>query len=162
MTAVRFEYLIKGVEALRQRLIEMTPKIRRTFGYKAMRRGGEAVRELAASPGVVPVLAQPKYVRGQLVRKPGTLRDNIKVRKSREDTREGNVGVFVNVKPAKGENRGANSPNDPYYWRFVHFGTRYMRARPFLTIGAQQLEGEALRRISAELGVGFEQLNLEL
>ena len=89
-------------------------------------------------------------------RKPGTVRDAIRVRTSKRDRKEGNVGVFVNVRPLPGNKytrttvnslfrgqvhgwalkkkseRGAHNPNDPFYWRFLEFGTRKMGAKPFL------------------------------
>jgi hypothetical protein len=54
-------------------------------------------------------------------RKPGTVRNAIRVRTSKEARRAGNVGVFVNVKPLR-RGGGARSPDDPFYWRFLEFG----------------------------------------
>jgi HK97 gp10 family phage protein len=65
-------------------------------------------------------------------RKPGTVRDAIRVRTSKADRKAGDVGVFVNVRPAKAGARGAKNPNDPFYWRWLEFGTKKMSARPFL------------------------------
>jgi HK97 gp10 family phage protein len=65
-------------------------------------------------------------------RKPGTVKQAIRVRTSKADRRAGDVGVFVNVRPAKAGQRGAKTPNDPFYWRFLEFGTKKMPARPFL------------------------------
>lgn len=89
------------------------------------------------------------------------------VRSSKADKRDGNVGVFVNVKPLPGDKfkrvvgrgffggktvrrvlvkateRGAKNPFDPYYWKFLEFGTKKMAKRPFLAEGAKKL-GDAL------------------
>ena len=65
-------------------------------------------------------------------RKPGTVKQAIRVRTSKADRRAGDVGVFVNVRPAKAGQRGAKNPNDPFYWRFLEFGTKKMPAKPFL------------------------------
>ena len=46
----------------------------------------------------------------------------------KQDRRAGDVGVFVNVKPLK--NGGAKNPLDPYYWRFVAFGTKAHAIKP--------------------------------
>jgi hypothetical protein len=50
------------------------------------------------------------------------VRNAISVRTSKRDRREGNVGVFVNVRPAKAGARGAKSRQDPFYWRWLEFG----------------------------------------
>lgn len=56
------------------------------------------------------------------VRKVGTVKKAISVRTSKLAKRRGDVGVFVNVRPAKGGSKGAKSPNDPFYWRWLNFG----------------------------------------
>ena len=71
------------------------------------------------------------------------------VRVSRASKAAGHVGVFVNIRPAEGtqyvkhnllgvkyktikreSQRGARSPNDPFYWRFVNFGTKKREQTP--------------------------------
>jgi hypothetical protein len=52
------------------------------------------------------------------------------VRTSKADKKDGNVGVFVNVKPAKSGQRGAKSRDDPYYWRWLEFGRSARVGRP--------------------------------
>ena len=156
-----FTLSVEGIARLKERLAEMTPTIRRNYARKALLKGAEVVRKTAASPGVVPVLGNPIYRRGVLIRKPGTVRDAIKTRTSKDTAKTGDVGVFVNVAPARGADRGKNNPNDPYYWRWVHFKTKRNNVpRPFLLIGANQLEGEALRQIEASLVPDLKQLNL--
>lgn len=152
---------ISGNDVLAARLLAMTPIIRRKFAMKALKAGGKVVVKAAAAPGVAPVLSRAIYRKGVLIRKPGTMRDAIKVRSSRDVNRTGDVGVFVNVKPAKGSQRGAYSPDDPFYWRFVHFKTKTNRnPKPFLNVGAQQLEGNAFDAIKNTLGPDLQQLNL--
>ena len=66
------------------------------------------------------------------------------------------LGVFVNVKPAKGANVGANNPFDPFYWRFlVGTGGRFSAA---LKAGAAKL-GEALKTFETTLGPQIQRLN---
>jgi hypothetical protein len=71
------------------------------------------------------VLAVPSPYRTK-----GLLKRKISVRVSKQSRSEGNVGVFVNVRPAKSGDRGANSKLDPYYWRFVAFGTKAHTIKP--------------------------------
>lgn len=148
-----FRRLIKVLESL-------SPTLRRNYLRKALRKGGEVVQKASAAPGVVPILAKAVYRNGKLIRRPGTLQRRIVVRNSKDKERDGDVGVIVNVKPARGAQRGAYSPDDPFYWRFVHFGTKKMAARPFLTIGARELQGPALRAIEQSLKPDIDQLNL--
>lgn len=100
----------------------------------ALAAGARLVRDEAKrNAPVMSSAAQAPY------RKPGTVKTAIKVRTSKLDRRAGNVGVFVNVKPAKAGQRGAKNPSDPFYWRWLEFGTKKMRARPFLQAGANRL-----------------------
>lgn len=153
--------VVKGIPELAARLRALTPELRKGAVKKAMRQGGLVVMRRASQAGVVPILSGPIYRRGVLIRKPHTLQIAIKVRNSRDVNRTGDVGVFVNVLPAKGAERGKYSPNDPFYWRFQEFGTRYIRARPFLRTGALLLTGPALQAIEKSLGPQIQQMNLQ-
>ena len=155
-----FTYDKESFDRLIRVLKQLSPTMRRGMLRKALRAGAKLVQRTAATPGIVPILQKPVYKRGKLVRRPGTLQRNIIVRRSKDAEQDGDVGVFVNVKPARGALRGADSPDDPFYWRFVHFGTKKMAARPFLTIGARELQGPALRAIEASLKPDLEQLDL--
>lgn len=159
------EFKISGAEALKQILEKMTPLLRRRYLRKALFKGGEVVKKRASQVGIVPVLTRPVYRKGEMIRKPGTLRDNILVRNSKDAAREGNVGVFVNVLPAKGANRGTNNPNDPFYWRWVNFqhrsrSGRVIPGKHFLEAGGQMLQGPALRAIEEQLKPDIQNLNL--
>jgi HK97 gp10 family phage protein len=75
--------------------------------------------------------------------------DYIAVRASKFARQAGDEGVYINVRGIRGAARvrklgkaGANNPNDPFYWRFLEFGTRKMARRPFL-VPAVQTQGEA-------------------
>lgn len=52
------------------------------------------------------------------------------MRASKFARRGGNEGVYVSVRPLRGSRQkklgkaGANNPNDPFYWRFLEFGTK--------------------------------------
>lgn len=155
-----FRFDISGLQVVTDKLLAMAPTIRTKYARKALVAGAQIVQKVASTPGIVPVLAAPIYRRGVLIRKPGTVRDSIKIRNSKDVNKTGDVGVFVNVKPAQGVDRGRYNPNDNFYWKFLEFGTRYMRARPFLRIGGGQLEGPALEAVIATLAPDLQQLNL--
>lgn len=100
--------------------------------------GGRLVRDEAKR--LAPVLQRPAPYRTK-----GLVRDRIALRTSKAARRAGNVGVFINVRPAAGArfktkttklfglkvrsrtqtragDRGAKSAKDPFYWRFQEFG----------------------------------------
>jgi HK97 gp10 family phage protein len=106
---------IEGLDDLIKTLKEIPVKLRKRALRNALAAGARIVRDAARL--AVPILSKPsKY------RTPGTVRDAIKVRTSKRDSKAGDVGVFVNVQPAKTAARGAKSAKDPFYWRWPEFG----------------------------------------
>lgn len=141
-----FDLEVKGLDELKAALQQMPDKIRKRAVFKALLAAGRVVRDEARKK--VPVLAEPaKY------RRPGVLKRAISLRRSKIAARSRMQGVFINVrslqsvlKKTKSVTKrsalgavGAKNPNDPFYWRFVEFGTRKMRARPFLAEAAKKL-----------------------
>lgn len=153
-----FGLVVGGIDRLKGVLLSLAPLIRRKYGRKALRKGAAIVRDRAKL--ATPVLARNIYRRGVLIRKPGTVRDAITVRRSKDAERNGDVGVFVNVKPAKGSDRGRYSPADSYYWRWIHFATkRNKNPIPFLSIGGRDLTGDPLKAIETSLAADINKLN---
>lgn len=150
------EARVLGIPDLRAALMGVVPKLRVRALRNALSAGARLVRDEARR--ATPVLAAPIRRKGIVVRNPGTLRKAISVRTSKIARRRGDVGVFVNVRPAKRGARGANSPTDPFYWRFVEFGTKFVAARPFLTVGAKRL-GDALQVFIAKIGPAIDKVN---
>jgi HK97 gp10 family phage protein len=52
------------------------------------------------------------------------------------------------------ENSSSDNPNDPFYWRFLEFGTSKMRARPFLRPAFEAKKTESVR-VALEEGREF-------
>lgn len=142
---------VHGLAEYKAALAAFPDKLARRVLRNALAAGARQVRDDAKSRA--PVLRAPSPYR-----RPGTLRDAIKVRTSKRDRSAGNVGVFVNVKPAKGGARGAKSPVDPYYWRWVEFGSRRSAARPFLSAASGRL-GAVAPTIVRQIGAGVSRLN---
>jgi hypothetical protein len=79
--------------------------------------------------------------------------------------------VFVNIAPLKKGaisefnsatgRSGKENPDDPFYWRWVHFATkRNKNPKPFLTVaGNTVLQSVSLPLISDSLKRYFERLN---
>ncbi len=156
---------VTGLPDLKAALLAIPRELRRRALRNALAAGARAVRDEAKRRA--PVLKVSTYAGASAirrgVRKPGTLQKAIVVRTSKIARRAGNVGVFVNVRPAKGGNRGAKSPNDPYYWRWQEFGWNGPGgAKPgarFLQAGANKLM-EALRIFSDRIGPQISKFNV--
>ncbi|MCR5864653.1 HK97-gp10 family putative phage morphogenesis protein [Aquincola sp. J276] len=150
--AADLEVKVSGLSELREALAGLPDKLRRRALRNALAAGARLIRDAARA--TVPVLAEPTPRRAS-----GTVRNAISVRTSKAARREGNVGVYVNVRPAKGAARGAKSASDPFYWRFLEFGTDKMAARPYLRPAAQAQAQAALGAFSAKLGPQLDKLN---
>lgn len=144
---------VHGIPELKAALRSLPDKLRRRALRNALAAGARVVRDAAkrGAPVLRPELQAP-------YRKPGTVRDAVTVRTSKRARRVGNVGVFLNVRPAKQGARGAKSRTDPFYWRFLEFGTKHMSARSFLRPAAAKL-GEALNVFKARIGPLIAKLN---
>lgn len=158
---------ITGLTEAIATLKALPDKLRKRALRNALAAGARLVRDEAKRKAPVISASDPAVRKGW--RKPGTLKKAITVRTSKVARRAGNVGVFVNVRPAKGakfkggkqvkgSQRGAKSPSDPFFWRFVNFGTKKMAPRPFLTESAQKL-GAALEAFKQSLGMALQKLN---
>lgn len=145
---------VEGMSALKASLNSLPDKLRKKVLMSALRKGAAVVRKAARD--ATPVLQTPTPYRTK-----GLLRKKLSVRVSRVSKAAGNVGVFVNIKPAevtqytkhnilgvkyktvkRVSQRGARSPLDPFYWRFVNFGTKKRNRLPaakFLEAGAAAL-----------------------
>jgi HK97 gp10 family phage protein len=156
---------VSGLPDLKAALAAIPRELRRRALRTALAAGARAVRDEAKRRA--PVLKASTYAGASAirrgVRKPGTLQKAIVVRTSKVARRAGNVGVFVNVRPAKGGNRGAKSPNDPYYWRWQEFGWNSPGgSKPgakFLQAGAAKLL-EALRIFGERIGPQLAKFNV--
>lgn len=136
---------VVGIEELAAKIRGIAPAMRKKVLRNALAAGARLVRDDAKRNA--PVLSGATKAP---YRKRGTVRDAIRVRTSKSARRAGDVGVFVNVKPAKGADRGGKNQNDPFYWRFLEFGTKKMGARSFLRPSADKL-GAALHIFTAHV-----------
>lgn len=125
---------IQGVELLRAGLVGLPKQMRNKVLRKAVRDGAKLVQQQAKANAPVLQKPVPHRTRGLVAR-------SLKVVNSKLARKRGDIGVFVTVKRVKGAKRGANSPTDPFYFRFVEEGTKKMAARRFIGRAAQS-EGE--------------------
>lgn len=129
--------IIHGLAEFKQLTASLPDRMRNGILRKLMRESMKLVRQDARA--AAPTLAKPVLTgRGVPVRMPGTLKRAISVRTSKEEAKAGNVGMFVNVRPLLGNvfrgrgpskvlvkksQRSKANPRDPYYWRWIEFGT---------------------------------------
>lgn len=148
---------VRGIPDLKRELAGIVPKLRVRVLRNALAAGARVVQR--AARGAAPIISATSRAVRKGYRRPGTARKAISVRTSKIARRSGDVGVFVNVRPAKNAARGAKSPADPFYWRFIEFGTSTgTRAVGFLRRGAEQLP-EALRVFIRTVGPQIQKLN---
>lgn len=177
------EAKVTGLPDFKAALLSLPDKLRRRALRNALAAGARVVRDAARVQ--TPVLTQENALRAPY-RKPGTVKKAIVVRTSKRDRRAGDVGVFVNVRPAKGAARGAKSSSDPFYWQWINWGwnpasratggvrgaagKRFRRALnktsnpkvragwQFMEAGASKLS-DALRVFTAKLRPAIDKLN---
>lgn len=154
-----FSIKLDGVEDLKQALAEAAATIRTKAVRGALREAGKVIQ--AAARASAPVLKAPTVRRNS-----GTVKKNILVRASKFARQAGDEGVYINVRGIRGKARvrklgrgGAKNPNDPYYWRFLEFGTRKMAARPFLRPAATSKGPEAIQKFMDSVVPQIEKLN---
>lgn len=131
------EIRVGGFDEMRRALADASEAIRVKAVRSALRKAGNVFK--ASAQAAAPYLVVPTKRRNV-----GTVKKAIAVRNSRFARQAGDEGVFVGVRPLRGSRQkrlgkaGASNPNDPYYWRFVEFGTKKMSARPFLRPAANK------------------------
>lgn len=114
---------LEGVDELKRALASAAQNIRTKAVRSSLRAAGRVIQ--SAAKAAAPVIPAPTKTRS-----PGTLKKAIAVRPSKFARQAGDEGVFIGVRPLRGSRQkklgkaGATNPNDPYYWRFVEFGTK--------------------------------------
>lgn len=143
---------VTGLKELGQALNNLGRKTKNKLGAKAMRKGGAIIRDQARANAPLLKERVPH-------RKRGTLKKNIIA--STKPQKDGSVRTIIFVRPLKNSNAlefkgktgksGAYNPNDPFYWRFVEFGTSKMPAQPFLQPAFSSKKEQATREIITTL-----------
>jgi HK97 gp10 family phage protein len=151
---------IAGMRELLAGLQQLPAELGKSAIYAALGGAGRIVRDDAKARA--PVLKST--ARG---RKPGTVRDAIRVSRSKQNKgQRGLWEVIVRVKPLKGKAVGkfkqatglaaALNPDDPFYWWFLEFGTSKMPARPFLRPAFESTKAAQLEAMRKRMQAGIE------
>lgn len=142
---------VQGLDDFARKMREIPQQLRKRVLRNALSAGARIVRDEAKrnAPMLSGSIKAP-------YRKRGTVRDAIRVRTSKVARRAGDVGVFVNVKPAKAIDRGTKSSNDPFYWRWLEFGRKSRPGTPMRAPIKGAVRGRrALRTVGATRPIGF-------
>lgn len=148
---------LAGIDELKRAMADASKQIRTKAVRNALRKGARMIANEAKASAPVLVVPTP-------TRKVGTVKRAIAVRASKFARQAGNEGVFVGVRPLRGARQktlgraGAKNPNDPFYWRFLEFGTKKMTARPFLSPAARKGE-QVVRSIIDDIVPQIQRLN---
>lgn len=149
------ETKITGIPDIKAALLSIPDKLRQRALRNALAVGARIVRDDARKNA--PVLSAANAIRAPF-RTPGLVKKSISVRTSKIARKAGDVGVFVNVKPAKKGQRGAKSRVDPFYWRWLEFGKVGYAGREFLQGAAKRLP-DALQAFIRAIGPQIQKLN---
>ena len=111
---------LKGLDNLKNSLESIEKKMRTKEVFRIVVAGAMAVRNEIKKNA--PVMQGSEKKNKTKTRTKGLIKRKISIRRSIVDKKQGNIGVFVNVKPAKGADKGAKSKKDPFYWSFINSG----------------------------------------
>lgn len=135
---------LNGMAELKRTLNALTVRLERNVLLGALRAAAQVIRKDAQSRAPLLKAAHP-------YRKPGVVRKNITVRRSKKNK----LGVYVGVKGIGAKQlrefkaaggKSAQNPDDPWYWIFQEFGTATSPANPFLRPAFEARKLEAIRR----------------
>lgn len=139
---------VEGLKELQKAMQSLGRKTSNRIAVKAMRKGGAVVRDKARM--LAPVLKESVPQR-----RAGTLRKSIQSRT--KVGKNGRTDTYIWVKKLstkqvlkfkeKSGKSSAYNPLDPFYWRFIEFGTSKMPARPFMQPAFQQSKEQAAQAI---------------
>jgi HK97 gp10 family phage protein len=156
-------FSIQGAGELMARLRGLEPKLRKRVARRAVRAGATIWRDAAMRYAAE--FDDPDT--------PRKVSRNIAIRESARGGRAaGGIHVRVGVlggakrkfvgpptpKHLRKRKRKAVDPRDVYYWRFLEFGTRKTRARPFLRPAYNQNIDTATTAVANELNAGIDRL----
>ncbi|HXF67675.1 MAG TPA: HK97-gp10 family putative phage morphogenesis protein [Burkholderiales bacterium] len=142
---------VRGLRELRNALLALPRRIARPLLNRSLMVGGRLIRDEARAR--VPLLRVPDRRRVR-----GALRRAIHAGVARPQGHA--ASVWVRVRPlTRGQiaafkrraGAGAQNPLDPFYWRWLEFGTSKMAARPFLRPAFEAKKEQAARAIIADL-----------
>lgn len=117
---------LEGIDDFNRALSELTQDLRKKVVRSALRAGMKPI--IAHARAHAPELKTPHPYRIR-----GLLKSRIVAATSRIARQRGEIGLYMKPMPVKGVSKGAKSPLDPFYYRFVAGG--------FHAVGRQRVAG---------------------
>lgn len=87
----------------------------------------------------------------------GTVQKNIVAARVRDPKTYGASEAYL-VLVRKKRGKAKNTADDPFYWRFLEFGTARMAARPFLRPAFESMKQESLDAFKRSLTAGVQRI----
>lgn len=140
---------------------ELTAKLKKLDGLSK-----KTAAKMVAAAGAVIRKEAKSIAQAKGLRKTGSLIKNIAIKRERnvpKDTVQYNVGVRHGREFGKKKNvvkylavgrKGrivTKYKDDPFYWRFLEFGTKNINARPFIAPALERKRNEAVKAMEAVL-----------
>ena len=132
------EIQVEGLDKLRRALLELPKELHKGPLRASVSAGAKVVQKQAAL--LAPI-------------DEGTLKKAIYRSRSREGSSSVQEMAIVGVRYGK---RFRRRGLDAWYWRFIEFGTRKMRARPFMRPAFEQTKREQIEAIRDRLAKAIE------
>lgn len=148
---------VDGLDELKRALDALSPRLKRKVIRSAITGAARIVAREASKNAPVLKGEHPH-------RLPGTIRKSIKAKASRVYNGSGDeVGAYVAVSKRRGlgGKAGARNPFDPFYWKFLEFGTKKMAAREFMRPALEAKTPEVIEYFSRRLAAAIEKENLK-
>ena len=146
---------IEGLDDLKRAIAELAGDLKRKVIRAALRDAAKPIQRAA-------VQNAPTLQGDHPYRLPGTLRRSIKVKASKRfKGQDGEIGVFVSVSKRKGlgGKSSARNPFDPFYWRFLEFGTKKLPRQQFMTPAFEANTGRAIDIFKSRLKTRIDKAN---
>jgi len=145
----KFERMqVKGAAELVKLLNQLPARVAKNGLRNAVYAGAKVVRDEAKSRAPKAAEAMPNQP------PPGTLRRSVIMKHIPELSSLTRQTFFVTVRHGKKyrfQGKKGNLSQDAWYWRFIEFGTRKMRARPFLRPALEAKRCEAVQAMKDRL-----------
>ena len=146
---------IEGLAQLDRALRELPDRVANRGLRASVYAGAKVIRDEARAQA--PKAAQSL---GSKQPPPGTLKRSVIMKQIPELSSLTRQTFFVTVRHGKKfrkQGKKGNLSQDAWYWRFVEFGTRKMRARPFLRPALEAKRREAVQAMKDRLSERIEQ-----